>query len=145
MSGGETTWSETSGCEMSRSKTSGGETSWERNSRSKKVRGRNFLVRCQGAKCTDPKCQGAKRPCPKCQEVKRPGPKCQGAKRPVHDVLLRTTLRVEGRTALTVVCRFTYIATLAIPWQFPQTYKHLALSLPAESSRNISIGTLITP
>ena len=30
-------------------------------------------------------------------------------------------------------------------YQFPQTYKHLALSLPAESSRSISIGMLITP
>ena len=29
----------------------------------------------------------------------------------------RTTLHVEGRTALIIVCRFTYIAIWAILWQ----------------------------
>ena len=59
---------------------------------------------------------------------------------------LRKTLHVEGRTALILVCRFTYMGhTLATgSGQFPQTYKHLVLSLPAESSRSISIGMLIT-
>ena len=64
----------------------------------------------------------------------------------MHDV------HVERRATLILVYRFTYIAIWAILWQlatgtgqFPQTYKHRALSLPAESSRSISIGMLITP
>ena len=68
-----------------------------------------------GCESSRSKTSGGKRPGwetsrPKTSGAKRPGPKCQGAKRPGP--------KCQGA--------------------FPQTYKHLALSLPAESSRSIS-------
>ena len=72
------TWSETSGCETSRSKKFGAKRPGHEASRSKKPGGETSWSKKQGAKLPDPKCQGVKSPGPKCLVVKRPGSKCRG-------------------------------------------------------------------
>ena len=91
MSGGETTWSETSRSETSRSKKSWGETSI-------------------------PKRPGAKLPGPKCQRAIRPGPKRLGAKTlpepSLHDCETSSMIETLDEASLCQIVKFFLILLL---------------------------------